>query len=82
MNITPELMTAGAAVIVAIGTLIGTIFSNNKTLALLSQRLDQIERKVGEHNHLDGRMIAIEEQTKTLFNSVSEVKAELKKQDK
>ena len=82
MRITPELITALAAVAVAISTLIGTIFSNNKTLALLGQRLDQIERKVGEHNHLEARSIAQEEQMKTVFNNISELKADLKRLEK
>lgn len=73
----PEMLTAVAAIVVAVGSLVGSIFSNNKTLALLSQRLDQIERKVGEHNHHDGRIIALEEQVKTLFKEVAEAKAEL-----
>lgn len=62
-----EMVTAVAAIIVALIGLIGSIMNNNKTLALLSQRLDQIEKKVSEHNHLDGRIIALEEQVKTLF---------------
>ena len=62
-----EMVTAVAAIIVALIGLIGSIMNNNKTLALLSQRLDQIEKKVSEHNHLDGRIIALEEQDKTLF---------------
>lgn len=33
-----------------LGTLAGSYFANSKTIALLSYRLEQLERKVEKHN--------------------------------
>ena len=35
---------------------------------LYMYRVEQLENKVDKHNHFDGRLIALEEQVKTLFN--------------
>jgi phage-related protein len=39
-----------------------------KQNSLMMYRLEQLERKVGEHNHFDTRLVAVEQQIKTLFN--------------
>ena len=39
-----------------------------KQNTLMMYRLEQLERKVGEHNHFDTRLVAVEQQIKTLFN--------------
>ena len=43
------------------GTLIGSMMSNNKTQALVTYRLQQLEDKVNKHNNLVERMYKMEE---------------------
>jgi TolA-binding protein len=43
------------------GTLIGSLISNNKTQALVTYRLQQLEDKVNKHNRLVERMYNLEE---------------------
>lgn len=43
------------------GTLIGSLISNNKTQALVTYRLQQLEDKVNKHNNLVERMYNLEE---------------------
>ena len=43
------------------GTLIGSLISNNKTQALVTYRLQQLEDKVNKHNKLVERMYNLEE---------------------
>ena len=38
----------------------GTYFANRKQTALMDYRLKQLEDKVGKHNNLEGRIIALE----------------------
>lgn len=52
------------AIIVAgfslLGTLAGAYFSNKKSAALISYRLEQLEQKVAKHNGLVERMYNLE----------------------
>ena len=52
------------AIIVAgfslLGTLAGAYFSNKKSAALISYRLEQLEKKVAKHNSLVERMYNLE----------------------
>ena len=43
------------------GTLMGSLISNNKTQALVTYRLQQLEDKVNKHNKLVERMYNLEE---------------------
>ena len=43
------------------GTLLGSMMSNNKTQALVTYRLQQLEDKVNKHNNLVERMYKMEE---------------------
>lgn len=52
--------TIAAAAVTAICALIGTYLSNRKNLALMEYRLKALEDKVGRHNNLEGRIIALE----------------------
>lgn len=38
----------------------GVYFSNRKQAALMDYRLQQLEKKVGAHNNLEGRVIVLE----------------------
>ena len=58
------------AIIVAgfslLGTLAGAYFSNKKSTALISYRLEQLEKKVDKHNQVVERTYKLEEQGKKL----------------
>jgi len=49
-----------AAAVTALAALAGTYFSNKKQTALMEYRLIKLEEKVGQHNNLEGRIIALE----------------------
>lgn len=49
------------AALALVGTLAGSYFSNRKTTALISYRLDQLERKQDKHNTLIERTYKLEE---------------------
>lgn len=59
---------AGSAV-TALCALIGTYFANRKQTALMDYRLKQLEDKVGKHNNLEGRIIALETHVNDLHAS-------------
>lgn len=59
---------AGSAV-TAICALLGTYFSNKKQTALMDYRLGQLEKKVGQHNNLEGRLIALETHVRDLHSA-------------
>ena len=62
------------AIIVALITgafsFMGVYFSNRKRAALVEYRLEQLERKVSEHNNLISRMYAAEENLSVLDERV------------
>ena len=53
-------ITGGLALI---GTLGGTYFANRKSAALIAYRLEELEKKVQEHNNLVERTYKLEERT-------------------
>lgn len=55
-----EWLAFAASVVTAICALAGTYFANRKQTALMDYRLKQLEDKVGRHNNLEGRIIALE----------------------
>ena len=59
---------AGSAV-TALCALIGTYLSNRKQTALMDYRLKQLEDKVGKHNNLEGRLIALETHVNDLHSA-------------
>lgn len=55
-----EWIAFAASAVTAVCALIGTYLSNRKQTALMDYRLKQLEEKVGKHNNLEGRVIALE----------------------
>lgn len=55
-----EWIAFAASAVTAVCALIGTYLSNRKQTALMDYRLKQLEDKVGKHNNLEGRIIALE----------------------
>lgn len=50
------------AALALLGTLAGSYFSNRKTTALISYRLEQLEKKQDKHNTLIERTYKLEEE--------------------
>lgn len=53
-----------------LGTLAGCYFSNNKTQALISYRLQQLEEKVNKHNNVVERMYQLEEDQSVMAEQI------------
>lgn len=66
--------TVIVAVISLFGTLAGSYFANSKTTALLSYRMEQLERKVEKHNQVVERTYKIEKDLNTAFIRIDELK--------
>ena len=64
-----EWIAFGASAVTALCALLGTYLSNRKQTALMDYRLKQLEDKVGKHNNLEGRIIALETHVKDLHAS-------------
>lgn len=65
------------AAISLIGTLAGSYFANSKTIALLSYRLEQLERKVEKHNSVVERTFQLENNVQTAFSRIDEIRGAL-----
>lgn len=68
------LVSAGAAVIVGILTLVGVLVSNNAHDAVIDQKIEELTREVREHNDFARRIPVIENDIKTLYRRTDELK--------
>ena len=59
---------------VAVPSLIATILSNKKTTALVTYRVEQLEKKVEKHNSVMERTFKLEEDYKNLEENLKELK--------
>lgn len=64
------------------GTVIGSYMINNKTSALLQYRLQQLEEKVDKHNNVVERMALAENNLKSVWRNIDEIKGELHHEEK
>ena len=71
--------TVIVAVISLLGTLAGSYFANSKTTALLSYRMEQLEKKVEKHNQVVERTYKIEKDLNTAFIRIDELKEDIHK---
>jgi len=55
-----EWVAFAASAVTALLSFLGVYISNRKQTALMDYRLKQLEDKVGKHNNLEGRIIALE----------------------
>lgn len=69
--------TVIVAVISLLGTLAGSYFANSKTTALLSYRMEQLEKKVEKHNQVVERTYKIEKDLNTAFIRIDELKEDM-----
>lgn len=68
-----SLDTIIVAVISLLGTLAGSYFANSKTIALLSYRLEQLERKVEKHNSVVERTFNLENDVRMIKHRLEEM---------
>lgn len=54
-----------------------SVLTNKKTQALISYRMDQVEKKVGVHNGFEGRIIKLEDSVEELKKDVSKIESKL-----
>ena len=55
-----EWLTYVAPIVTAVAAFLGVYLSNRKQTALMDYRLSQLEKKVGQHNNLETRVVALE----------------------
>nr|DAN03529.1 MAG TPA: protein of unknown function (DUF4083) [Caudoviricetes sp.]DAP86787.1 MAG TPA: protein of unknown function (DUF4083) [Caudoviricetes sp.] len=66
------------AIITGVLTLIGVIISNNKSQAVMEERVDELTREVREHNKFAKRMPVVEEQIKVINHRISDLENDMK----
>lgn len=71
---TVALISAGSAVIVGVLTLVGVLVSNNAHDAVIDEKIEVLTREVREHNEFARRLPVVENDIKTLYKRVDELK--------
>ena len=69
--------TIVVGVLAFVGTLVGAYCSNNKTVALVTYRLQALEKKVEQHNKVVERMLIAENEIKTMKKEIEKVEVEM-----
>lgn len=64
-----EWLAFAAAAVTALLSFAGVYVANRKQTALMDYRLQQLEKKVGQHNNLEGRVIKLETEMKDLHHT-------------
>ena len=77
MNKLVDWATIVVGVLAFIGTLVGGYCSNNKTVALVTYRLQALEKKVEQHNKVVERMLIAENEIKTMKKEIEKVEVEM-----
>lgn len=60
---------------VAIPNIIATVSSNKKSTALITYRVDKLEKKVEKHNSVVERTFRLEEDVKNMQEDIKDMKA-------
>lgn len=77
MNELVDWATIIVGVLAFVGTLVGAYCSNNKTVALVTYRLQALEKKVEQHNKVIERMLIAENEIKTMKKEIEKVEVEM-----
>lgn len=77
MNELVDWATIIVGVLAFVGTLVGAYCSNNKTVALVTYRLQALEKKVEQHNKVVERMLIAENEIKTMKKEIEKVEVEI-----
>lgn len=70
--------SVAVAIITGVLTLIGVIINNNKSQAVMGERVDELTREVREHNKFAKRMPVVEEQIKVINHRISDLEDDMK----
>lgn len=71
--------TALATIIVGVLSLAGTLIGSYSGMKLMSYRIEQLEKKVEEHNHYAIRIPVLEEQMKVANHRIDDLEEQDKK---
>lgn len=66
-----------AAIITGVLSLVGVIIANNSNRKLIVYRIDQLEKKVDQHNHLNERCEALEKKMVATETDMKYIKTQL-----
>lgn len=77
MNELVDWATIIVGVLAFVGTLVGAYCSNNKTVALVTYRLQALEKKVEQHNKVVERMSVAENEIKAIKKEIEKVEVEV-----
>lgn len=77
MNELVDWATVIVGILAFVGTLVGAYCSNNKTVALVTYRLQALEKKVEQHNKVVERMLIAENEIKTMKKEIEKVEVEM-----
>lgn len=72
-----DFSTIIVAALSLIGTLAGSYLANSKTVALLTYRLEALERKVEKHNQVVERTYKLEKDVATTLVKLDEIRNDL-----
>ena len=75
-----ELSTIIVAILALIGTLGGSYMANNKTTAVIEEKIKRLTERVEKHNQLVERTYKIESDLRTVFIRIDELREDLDKQ--
>ena len=64
---------------VGVPSVIATMFSNNKSNALMNFRIDELTKKVEKHNNVVERMALQERETKAIWKKIDKLENENEK---
>ena len=78
MDISGIITAAMTGLVTLIVCLVNNHYQSSRTEALISYRLEQLERKVDRHNNLIGRMYKVEEQTALQQDEINRHKERIK----
>lgn len=77
MNELLDWATIIVGVLAFIGTLVGAYCSSNKTVALVTYRLQALEKKVEQHNKVVERMSVAENEIKAIKKEIEKIEVEV-----
>ena len=78
MEITPAIATVIGSLISGAVALLVSAFQNNKSMALVEYKIEELRKGVEKHNQLVERTAIIERDLKTAFNKIDEIRQDVK----
>lgn len=73
MGITPAIATIIGSLISGVVALVVSAFQNNKSMALVEYKIDELKKQVEKHNCLVERMVKVEEGLKANWKQTDKI---------